>query len=300
MKKKSIVLITCIIGLTFISVLIYGTGKPGYGIDFSYCHWTPPDISIEIVASEEISANTSSHVIFTVIATGANLFIQSIPDIFDNDLFVILPTIDKISDNSIYDLNSSLNAITVDFNVTTPATVGNYTIFIIAAEEPFGQLDFAYASIYINVGGFSEPPLSTEITPIVLFLDNYNFYLGGFTLLFMFIGTIIFQINMSRKRESKTHGFFLIIALVLTTVNVFLILNDIIDFTFKPIEVTNNQIIDQLVHIILGSVGYITGIIVVFGTFTNVPGSKMKLFTYVMLFTWTFNFLFEIFMPTGG
>ena len=105
---------------------------------------------------------------------------------------------------------------------------------------------------------------------------------------------------MSRKRESKTHGFFLIIALVLTTVNVFLILNDIIDFTFKPIEVTNNQIIDQLVHIILGSVGYITGIIVVFGTFTNVPGSKMKLFTYVMLFTWTFNFLFEIFMPTGG
>lgn len=301
MKNKTIGLFTIIIGLAFISVLIYGTGEPSYGSEFSSCHGTPSDISIEITGSEDISANTSSHVIFTVTATGANLIIQLIPGIYDNDLFVILPTTDKISDNSPYDLDLiNPDVIKVKFNVTTPATDGIYTLFILAAEDPFDAAKdpFTYLSVYINVGGISEP--STNITPFELFLDNYNLYLGGFTVLFLAIGTIFFQINLSKKKESKIPGIFIVIAFAVITINIFLIINDAMDFTFKPNELSVSQNVDQLIPIILGSVGYITGIITVFGTFTNVPGSKIKFVLYIMLFAWIFNFLFEIFMPTGG
>ena len=260
----------------------------------------PSDISIEKIGSEEISANLSSQVSFNVIAIGPNLFIQSLPGIYDNDLFVILPTVEKISDNSMYDIDSDLNVISVNFNVTTPTTVGNYIFFIIAAKEPYDQTNFAYISVEINVGENSEPLISPEKTIITLIFDNFNYFLGGFTVLFMTIGTIVFQINLSKRRESKVHGIFITTAFILTTVNIFLILNETIDFTINPMEITNSHIIDQLIHIILGSTGYITGIIVVFGTFTNVPGSKMKLIVYITLFAWIFNFLFEIFMPTGG
>ncbi len=301
MNKKTIGLFAIIISLAIISVLIYGTGKPSYGSEFSSCHRTPSDISIEIIGSEDISANTSSHVIFTVTATGANLIIQLIPGMYDNDLFVILPTTDKISDNSPYDQDKiNPDVITVLFNVTTPATDGIYTLFILAAEDPFDAAEdpFTYLSVYINVGGISEP--STNITPFELFLDNYNLYLGGFTVLFLAIGTILFQINLSKKKESKIPGIFMVIAFAVITINIFLIINDAMDFTFKPNELSVSQNMDQLIHIILGSVGYMTGIVAVFGTFTNVPGAKIKLVLYVMLFAWIFNFLFEIFMPTGG
>ncbi len=300
MKKKTIVLFATIISLTIISVLIYGTGKPDYGSDFSSCHGTPSDISIGITGSDEISANTSSNVNFTITAMGANIFVQLTPGIFDNDLFVILPTKEEITDNSIFDLDSNPNAIEVDFNITTPATDGYYTLFIMVAEESFDGDNLAYVSVNIIVGETSEPPPTTGTTPKALFLANYNYYLGGFTLLFLVIGTIFFQINLSRKKQSKVHVIFMASAFIITTVNIFLIFNDSMDFIIKPSELTTEQSIDLLIHILLGSVGYITGIIVVFGTFSNVPDSKMKLGVYVMLFAWVLNFFFEIFMPTGG
>lgn len=299
MKKKTIGIFISIVSLIFISVFIYGTGKPEYGSDFSSCHGTPSNISIEITGSEEISANISSYINFTIIATGENLFVLSMPGIFDNDLFLDLPT-DEITDNSLLDLDLTPNIIEVDFNITTPATEGYYTLFIMAAKESFDGDDLAYVSVYVTVGGIDGPPPSTEDSPLALFLANYNYYLGGLTIIFLSIGIIFFQINLSKNRESKIHGIFMIIGFILTTVNIFLILNDTLDFTFKSMELTNNQIISQLIHTIVGSIGYITGIVVLFGTFTYVPGSKMKLFAYIMLLAWTFNFVFEFFMPTGG
>ncbi len=299
-KKKTVVLLTIIASLTFISVLIFGAGVPEYGSDFSSCHSSPSNVSIEIMGSEEISGNASSQVIFNLTAMGANVIIQVTPGIDDNDLFVILPTTDKISDNSIYDLDSNPDIITVEFNVTAPATVGSYTLFILAAEDPFSASKdpFTYISVTINVGEISEP--SNKITPTQLFLNNYNYYLGGLTVIFLSIGTILFQINLNKKKESKIQGIFMISAFVLITINIFLMINDTMDFTFKSMELTNSQRVDQLIHIILGSIGYITGIVVVFGTFTHVPGSKLKLFVYIMLLVWTINFFFESFIPTGG
>jgi hypothetical protein len=69
----------------------------------------------------------------------------------------------------------------------------------------------------------------------------------------------------------------------------FLILDD---------TVTNGLGVNQLIHFSLGSIGYLAGILAVFGTYTNVPKQKMKLGVYIMLLGWLFNFLFGIFIPT--
>ncbi len=54
--------------------------------------------------------------------------------------------------------------------------------------------------------------------------------------------------------------------------------------------------IGQLSHIIMGSIGYIAGIVAVIGTFTNVPIIKMKIPVYIMFSAWTFNFFYGIFV----
>jgi len=111
------------------------------------------------------------------------------------------------------------------------------------------------------------------------------------------MGTIVFQINVSKKLDSKFHGVFMTIAFIFITVNVFLILNDTMYITNNPILLTSNQYIGQLNNIILGSVGYLAGIVVVFGTYTNVPGSKMKFAVYTMLLGWSLNLFIGFIMP---
>ena len=138
-----------------------------------------------------------------------------------------------------------------------------------------------------------EPPL----TPLASFFDNYSLYLGGIAVIFIVIGTIVFQINVSKKLDSKFHGVFMTIAFILVTVNIFLILNDTLYITNGPIILTSSQFIGQLNNIILGSIGYLAGIIVVFGTYTNVPGSKMKFAVYSMLLVWSINLFIGFIMP---
>ena len=68
------------------------------------------------------------------------------------------------------------------------------------------------------------------------------------------------------------------------------------DFTFNPIDLTILLNIGQLIHIILGLIGYIMGIIVVFGTYTNAKGVTLTNYVYTMLITWALNFFYGIFI----
>jgi len=114
------------------------------------------------------------------------------------------------------------------------------------------------------------------------------------------IGLVVFQLNVKRKSESKIHGISMAAALTLTTINVFLILSETMGFAFGSVELPILNYIGQLSHIIMGSIGYIAGIVAVIGTFKNVPISKMKLSVYIMFLAWTFNFFFGIFVLNLG
>lgn len=245
------------------------------------CH--PGGYTISVNDST-IETNISSSYILEVIGTGQGVVIDVYAGVKNNDLFTILPS-NIIIDNSPDDLNPSANSIRVNLNITVPSQKGIFTLRILSRAPTFTgeNTGLDLVDVQVTVGG------ATVIkTPIVLFLENYNIYLGGVALIFMSIGTIIFTINLNRKNESKSHGIFVAIGFILTTVNMFLILDD---------TVINGLSVNQLIHFSLGSVGYLAGILAVFGTYTNVPKQKMKLGIYIMLLGWLFNFLFGFFIP---
>ncbi|UCC19653.1 MAG: hypothetical protein JSV62_16390 [Promethearchaeota archaeon] len=103
--------------------------------------------------------------------------------------------------------------------------------------------------------------------------------------------------------EPKTHGVYIGIAFILMTINIFLIITNTIDFIVGYpaslasrafLDLANFQDFNIIIHIVLGSIGYVAGIIVLSGTYTGVPGQKLKIPIYIMFISWTFNLLYGI------
>jgi hypothetical protein len=256
------------------------------------CH---PSGEYTILVDEEyleIEAEASSNITLEVNATGDSVVIHIYPDALDNELFNIFPS-DEIADNSEHDLDNSVDSIRVEFIITVPSEPGIYTLRILSRAPILSGESTALdvVDLTITTGEVIQGPLE-------LFFDHNNIYLGGLSLIITFIGIVFFLINVKRKPESKIHGTIITIGLLLTSINIFLILNTAMDFTFNPIDLTIDQNLGQLNHIILGLIGYIAGIIVVFGTFSNAKGVKLRKYVFIMLLTWTLNFLYGIFIMT--
>ncbi len=246
------------------------------------CH--PGGYTISVNASS-IETDLSSSYILEVNGTGLGVVIDVYAGVKHNNLFTILPS-NIIIDNSPDDFNPAVDSISVRLNITVPSQEGIFTLRILSRAPTFSgeNTGLNLVDIQVNVGG-----ATLVKTALTLFLENYNIYLGGTALIFMGIGTVIFTVNLRRKDESKAHGIFVAIGFILVTANMFLILDD---------TVTNGLGLNQLIHFSLGSVGYLAGILAVFGTYTNVPKQKMKLGIYIMMLGWLFNFLFGIFITT--
>lgn len=190
MKKKVIIVFFCIISLMFGFVTFYGIALPPYGNNHSTCHSsTGYTIGTNVVG--DINAINSSNVVFNITATGTNLFVQAIPNAESNNLFVFLPTTNRINDNSIYDSNPTADSIVVEFNITTPAVTSYYTIFIIAGNDTTeSPINFAYIQININVAELDAIPL-------------YPGFIPGYPLFLIFGVFIISLIFISRKIIKK-------------------------------------------------------------------------------------------------
>ena len=285
-KKSLIFVFGLFLIITVVGVSLNTSAYPNEGT--LGCH--PGGYTIDGIS--EIEGEVSSSYSLEITATGPDVVIDIYLGAKNNDAFTIVPS-NVITDNSDYDLDNATDYIKVLLNITLPSQTGIYTLRIlsraptlIGEDTPIGVVD-----IKVTVG-------EVIITPLVSFFDNYNLYLGGIAVLFMSIGTIIYQINVHKKLESKAHGVFMTIAFIITSVTIFLILNDTMIYSYKSIELTSSQYIGQLNNIILGTIGYVAGIIVVFGTYTNVPGSKMKFAVYTMLLVWSLNFFIGIIVPT--
>ncbi len=118
----------------------------------------------------------------------------------------------------------------------------------------------------------------------------------------------LFEIKLKNMIKREPFGIFLAAALILFTINIFLILGMAMNFIFgmemlesrELLDLANFQDLGLLIHISLGSIGLFMGIIVVFGAFSNVPREKLKLPVYIMALALTFNFLYGIFPLTFG
>jgi hypothetical protein len=297
--KKLVLIIFGFFVIITMSIALFNTrAQPDR--DALGCHPGGYTISTDV---SEIEAEVSGNYTVEVIGTGTSVVVDVYAGAKDNDLFNILPS-NIIADNSPDDLDPAVNSIRVNLNITVPSQDGIYTLRILVRSPLLDGEDTAIniVDIEVTVGTVIVPPTP----PLALFFSHSNYYIGLTVVILLVIGLIVFQVNMKKrsdieeKNESKLHGIFMTSAFIITTINAFLILNEAMNSTFGPTELPIINYVSQLSHIILGSIGYIAGIVAVFGTFTNVPISKMKIPVYIMFSAWTFNFFYGIFVPLLG
>ena len=293
-KKPVLIILGFYVLITMSIVLLNTSAYP----DESTLGCHPGGYTISTNVSE-IEADVSSNHIVEVTATGVSVVVDIYAGALDNDVFVILPSNVIADDSPGEDLDSEPNSIRVELNITMPSQSGIYTLRILARAPVLDGEDtgITLVDIEVTVGIVTIPPTP----PLALFFNHSNYYIGLVVVILLVIGLIVFQINMKKeKSESKLHGILMAAAFALTTINIFLILEETMNITFGLIEIPIINYLGQLGHIILGSVGYIAGIGGVIGTFTNVPISKMKIPVYVMFLAWTLNFFYGIFILTLG
>ncbi|MHA1915448.1 MAG: hypothetical protein ACW986_10145 [Promethearchaeota archaeon] len=284
MKKKTLLLFSSIIGLILISVFIYGTGRPGFGTTHDICH-DNTGYTISTTSPGEIPTTVNSSFLFNITATGANLFVQAMPGAYDNDIFALSPTTDRINDTTIYDLDPNPNSILVTFNLTAPAQKGFYTIFIIAGNNASGSaINFAYAQIDVNVGAVARPGF--DINNI---FDHLGLYLGLPALLLVSLGTVLVLINESKF--VRIHGILAGGSWVLTVVNL------VAAITKMPINTWFGvyEPLYHIPHIIFGFVGLVAGFFsFLFGI--SAARKPAKISGYVTLACWWAGFLLGYFL----
>jgi len=291
-KKPVLIIFGFFVIITMSIALLNTRAQPDRGT--LGCHPEGYTISVDV---SEIEAGVSGNYTVEVTATGANVVVDVFAGALDNDDFIISPS-NTIADNSFDDLNPAVDSIRVNLNITVPPQDGIYTLRIFARGPLLtdGNTALNIVDIEVTVGSVIIPPTP----PLLLFFNHSNYYIGLVTVILLVIGLVVFQLNVKRKSESKIHGISMAAALTLTTINVFLILSETMGFAFGSVELPILNYIGQLSHIIMGSIGYIAGIVAVIGTFKNVPISKMKLSVYIMFLAWTFNFFFGIFVLNLG
>jgi hypothetical protein len=283
MKKKTLILFISIIGLLFISIFIFGRARPNYGDthDSSNCHGNFGGYIISNSDPVTTEVNNVSYTVFNVTATGSNLFVQAYPGAKDNDLFIILPSSDRIVDASGDDFDPNPNAITVAFNVTPTLEQISYTLFIIAGNNLTGARPFAYVEIIIGA-----PP---KFDLLSMIFDHLGLYLGLPALLLISIATVLVLVN--ENKFVKLHGILAGSSWILTAVNVSTAIIKISPNAW----VSGYPFIYHLPHIILGSIGLITGFLsMLFGIAAERKPAKIT--GYITLLSWWTAFFLGYFL----
>jgi len=281
MKKKIFVLFIVIISLPLLLLVINGSATPDQVIDHEICHTVPGGYTISADINGTISVNPSDVIIFNVTATGTSLFVQApneTTSVMQNGQLTILPTTDRILDNSTEDKDSNPDSMIITFNITIPETEGFYNLLILAGDNSTTQPDFAYIEIGFSVGGVAPPEPEIEI------FDHFGLILGLSALLLLTLGTILVLIN--ENKFVKIHGIFSGVSWILTLVNAISLinLNLPIDlwFSFEPFGV-------HVSHIILGAVGLFTGLLsMLFGIAAERKYAKLT--GYITLICWWVGF----------
>ncbi|MFX0038876.1 MAG: hypothetical protein ACFFCY_02620 [Promethearchaeota archaeon] len=269
-----------------VSLFVFGTARPPFGDTHSSsgCHDSPGSYTISYTSPVRTEINNTAYYIFNVSATGSDLFLQAYPGAKDNDNFNILPSNNKIVDASIDDLDPNPNAMTIAFNVTPTVEKVSYILFIIAGNNLTGGQVFAYAEITIGA------PVGFDLFSAIF--NHLGLYLGLPALLLVSLATVLVLVN--ENKFVKTHGILAGGSWILTVINV------IVAFIRIPAGawLGGYELIYHLPHIILGSLGLVTGFLsMLFGIAAERKPAKIT--GYLTLLSWWGAFLLGYFLNSN-
>jgi len=292
MKKKILILFIVIISLPLLLLVMNGNANPTYGTNHAACHDDELELySISADINSINSVNASEVVVFNITATGPNLFVQArnettVDGFMHNGQLTILPTTDRILDNSSADKDLNSDVMIITFNITIPDTDGFYYLFILAGDDSSGQPAFDSVRVGFSVGGVAPPEPEIEI------FNHFGLILGLSALLLLSLGTILVLIN--ENKFVKIHGIFSGASWILTLTNAISLINLNLNpeqwFSFEPFGV-------HVSHIILGATGLFTGLLsMLFGIAAERKYAKLT--GYITLICWwTAFFLGLILVP---
>jgi hypothetical protein len=299
-KKKPIVLLATI-GVIFVFTLTLmwsnTSSLPTYGQDPNGCH-SVGSFTISTNRTDVITIAQNDVVDVEFTATGAaNLVLEIVPGARDNTLF--FGGVINVTDNGAGDLNGAVNAIRTVITVTAPAVDGNFEILVIARDGIASPPDFAYVTVQFQVGAGAS--LWDQIVDFFMtyIFNHMQIFLGGAAVISLGIGTLIYEYGRSGKgslassQYVKAHGILAVTSLVLTTINVYFIINatgSTLTSLFDPTRITlwTAQEVLHFLHIAFGITGYACGILAVL---TGLAGIRTRIPGYLALLFWGFNFV---------
>ena len=290
MNKKILILFISIISLPLLLLVLNGNAWPTYGNDHAGCHTIPGGYTISadingttVNPSDAIIFDVTALdvIVFNITATGTNLFVQApneTTEVMHNNQLTVLPTTNKILDNSTEDKDSNPDAMIITFNITIPDTGDFYYLFILAGDDSSAQPDFDYVKIGFSIGGGAPPE------PEIKIFDHFGLLIGLSALLLLTLGTILVLIN--ENKFVKIHGIFSGASWILTLINAISLINLNLSpdlwFSFEPFWV-------HVTHIILGATGLFTGLLsMLFGIAAE--RKYAKLMGYITLICWWVGF----------
>jgi hypothetical protein len=302
MNRKKCIVLFASMGTLFLFAMgllwSNASSTPSMGTDPAGCHNpTGYEISANRTGSIPIAQNGTIDVEFT--ASGSNLVLQIRHDARDNSL-VFGSTDITITDGGVDDLNAAPNAIRAIIPVTAPAVDQTLEIMVIARDGISSQPNFAYLTLELQVGaGASTWDQIVDFFMTYVF-NHMQIYLGGAAIIALGIGTIAYEFGRSGKgslassKYVKAHGILAATSLVLTTINVYFIINSTgstLASLFDPDRMTTLWTAVEtwhFLHIVFGITGYAFGILAVL---TGLSGIRTRIPGYLALLFWSFNFL---------
>ena len=286
-KKITLGFLGTIILILVLTVNSNVGANPRYGEDPYICH-SQGGYFIETENSLTLSIEQGGIGSLVISGSGSEVQIHIIPGARDNDLFNITHS-NVISDNSEYDTNSAPDLITVNLEITAPDEEGTYSLMILARSPNNSTPDFAFLEFEVNVGAGASfwQKIGNFFRNNIL--NHMNIYIGGTAVFCLALGTLLYEID--NQKFTKTHGIMATTAFILTTINVIFIIQPALGTIGTFIDNPSGIDWGQLIHIIVGVIGYIAGIIAVI---TGLSGIRTKKPGYIALIFWSFNFLYGI------
>jgi hypothetical protein len=300
-KKKPIVLLASIgVILVFTIGLIWSnaSSKPSAPNDNPYSCHSVGGYSINANRTGVIPIAQSGAVDVEFTATGPNVVLQIVPGARDNTL--LFGTWINVTDGSPADLDGTLNAIRTVITITVPAVNENLEIMVIARDGSVSDTpDFAYITLEFQIGaGASIWDQIVDFFMTYVF-NHMQIFLGGAAVISLGIGTLLYEYGRSGKgslassQYVKAHGILAFTSLVLTTINVYFIVNATGEKLAKLFDPARTALwatdeIWHFLHIAFGITGYAFGIIAVL---TGLAGIRTRIPGYLALLFWGFNFV---------